>query len=113
MTWSETPEDASVRGCNWPEIARIKVAPDWSSCVCRLVIRVSDGGYCEHLLVVNANGQTTGRAVLLLADGTWNAYNDWGGSNHYEGIIDANSNRFSAELSVCRPFAKGNGLATT
>ena len=107
MSSSETPDDASINGCNWPEVTRIKVEPDWPSCVCRLVINTSDGGYCEHLVVIRAGKDAEKRAVLLLADGTWNAYNDWGGSNHYEGTVDSESNRFAAQLSVCRPFAKG------
>ena len=28
-----------------------------------------------------------GRLLLIAATGTWLAYNDWGGSNHYEGIV--------------------------
>nr|WP_216822448.1 N,N-dimethylformamidase beta subunit family domain-containing protein [Pseudophaeobacter sp. EL27] len=72
-----------------------------------MVLTAGDGASAEHLVLIRADHNQTRRAVLLVADGTWNAYNDWGGSNHYEGIIDGVSNRFSPELSVQRPFARG------
>ncbi|WP_205859852.1 N,N-dimethylformamidase beta subunit family domain-containing protein [Cochlodiniinecator piscidefendens] len=105
--WVETPENASVVGCGWPEVLQVPVNPDWPSCVCRLVMTASDGASTEHLVLIRADRNQTRRAVLLVADGTWNAYNDWGGSNHYEGVIESNSNRFSPELSVQRPYACG------
>ncbi|MCC2111150.1 MAG: hypothetical protein KDJ16_03860 [Hyphomicrobiales bacterium] len=105
--WAETAADASVVGCGWPEIARIPVRHDWPSCVCRLILKAGDGALAEHLVAIRAGRERAPRAVLLLADGTWNAYNDWGGSNHYEGIIEADSARFSPEISVQRPFARG------
>ena len=33
--------------------------------------------------------------------------NDWGGSNHYEGITGPGANQFSPILSLSRPFAPG------
>ena len=38
---------------------------------------------------------------------TWIAYNDRGGSNHYEGITGPNADRCSPLLSVERPFSRG------
>ena len=45
--------------------------------------------------------------LLLLTTNTYNAYNDWGGSNHYQGFTGPDRNLFSPRLSIDRPFAKG------
>jgi hypothetical protein len=48
-----------------------------------------------------------GRLLLIAATATWTAYNDWGGSNHYQGYCGPNRDRFSPVLSIERPLAKG------
>ncbi|MEZ5775980.1 MAG: DUF6605 domain-containing protein [Hyphomicrobiaceae bacterium] len=35
------------------------------------------------------------------------AYNDWGGSNHYEGITGPGRNLYSPRVSMLRPFSRG------
>ena len=40
--------------------------------------------------------------TLILATGTWCAYNDWGGSNHYQGLCGPTGGDFAAEVSVAR-----------
>ena len=47
------------------------------------------------------------RALLVAATGTWCAYNDWGGSNHYSGISGPNADRYSPVLSLERPLPRG------
>jgi hypothetical protein len=105
--WQETPEDASAAGCGWPQAAAVPVAEDWPSGICRLVLKDSQGSEAEHVVVIRPRAPDPARLLLITADGTWNAYNDWGGSNHYEGIIDQGSPRFSPRLSLERPFARG------
>lgn len=105
--WAETPQDASVAGCGWPEVALVPVAADWPSGICRLVLKGGQGTGAEHIVVIRPSRPDPSRLLLITADGTWNAYNDWGGSNHYEGIIEADSPRFSPRLSLERPFARG------
>lgn len=107
--WADTPEAASASGCGWPEVAGFRIGEDWPSGVYRLVLRAGDAGAAvEHLFVVRPAPSTRpGRLLLIVADATWTAYNDWGGSNHYEGIVDPDSNRFSARLSIHRPLARG------
>lgn len=106
--WADTPGDASVKGCGWPVIAEIALGADWPSGAYTLDARAEDGSRAEHLFILR--GARTGRAgriALVTADRTWAAYNDWGGSNHYEGIADPAANRFAPVVSAQRPFARG------
>ena len=91
--WSDTDQAASVTGCDWPAIAEIKIGADWPSGAYRVSVRPcasTDGVECAtHLIIVRpAQRPDSGRLLLITADATWNAYNDWGGSNHYEGVIE-------------------------
>eukprot|EP01036_Dinobryon_divergens_P013927 gene13927-18783_t len=83
MSFEATPEDCSVTGCGWPERYRMTLPADWISGV--YVVRLTVAGHqSEHIFVLRA---TKPQGVLMiLATGTWCAYNDWGGSNHYQGI---------------------------
>ena len=110
--WATTREDASVNGCNWPVIKDIPVSADWPSGAYRIVLRTKSEAAglisAQHLIVIRPQHRpNSNRLLLVTADSTWNAYNDWGGSNHYEGIVNPNSNRFSTRLSNQRPFARG------
>ena len=111
-TWKDTNEAASVKGCDWPAIAEIRIGTDWPSGAYRVTVRPCatdvNGGCASHLIIVRPSRHSRRERLLLItADSTWNAYNDWGGSNHYEGVIDTESNRFSPRLSNQRPFARG------
>jgi hypothetical protein len=106
-----TPKDCSVSGCGWPVAISFEV-PAWKS-----------GGYILHIRAYDASGQnidhhfpfavratspSSPEAVLLLnCTGTWMAYNDWGGSNHYEGIEGASADQFAPVVSTLRPFSRG------
>lgn len=107
-----TPEDCSVAGCGWPVMLEIPVDPDWPSGVylLSLTAEVPGGGALsyDHLFIIRPGGGARDERLLLVAaTGTWTAYNDWGGSNHYEGITGPGGDRFSPVLSLDRPFAKG------
>ena len=110
--WTETDTTASVTGCDWPVIAELKIGADWPSGAYRVTIRpcASDdkAEVATHLIIVRPSPQPGAERLLLItADSTWNAYNDWGGSNHYEGVIEPEGNRFSPRISNQRPFARG------
>ncbi len=109
--WEETPADASVNGCRWPVLAGFTIGPGWHSGVYLVTVRPSgqpdDRRLAQHLFVVRPREPDPGRLLLITADSTWHAYNDWGGSNHYEGIVDPLGDRFSPKLSRLRPFARG------
>jgi hypothetical protein len=109
-----TPADASVNGCGWPVALEVPVLPAWRS-----------GGYIAHIraagpgearvehhfpFTVRAPGPSAPDACLLInCTATWVAYNDWGGSNFYEGVLGPNGDQASPVLSTLRPFSRGFG----
>ncbi len=108
----ETPPDCSVIGCGWPVAMEIPIGADWPSggYVMHLSARADDGTELDyyHIFIVRpVPGNKAGRVLLAVATGTWTAYNDWGGSNHYEGITGPDKNLYSPVLSLNRPFARG------
>lgn len=107
-----TPSDCSINGCNWPVGLEIPLDPDWPSggYNIKLSATAPDGTVLsyEHLFLLRpGQGAKKGRLLLVAATGTWTAYNDWGGSNHYEGISGTDGEQFSPKLSHLRPFARG------
>lgn len=107
-----TPEDCSVGGCNWPVSHELEIPADWKSG--GYVIRTSasdpDGTEIEHyhLFIVRSASPGENANILFIAStSTWIAYNDWGGSNHYEGITGPNRDQYSPVVSTQRPFSRG------
>ncbi len=111
-----TPLDCSIEGCDWPVSLEFPIDDSWASggYVIELTARGADGARLQydHVFLVcppqlHGKGSRAGRVLLVAATGTWSAYNDWGGSNHYEGIAGENGDRFSPVLSLDRPYARG------
>jgi hypothetical protein len=98
-----TPAECSVRGCGWPVRLRL-VLPDWPSGL--YVIRLTVPGHQSEHMVVLKPARKQG-ILMLLTTGTWCAYNDWGGSNHYQGLTGPHGVEFAAHVSLHRPWAKG------
>ena len=44
---------------------------------------------------------------MLLATGTWCAYNDWGGSNHYQGLTGPMEGDFAPNVSPVAALGQG------
>ena len=62
----------------------------------------------HHFFIVRPTPATRrSKILMLLPTGTWTAYNDWGGANHYEGIDGPDGNNFSPSLSLQRPWSRG------
>lgn len=107
------PDDCSVKGCGWPVALDFEIGAHWRSGV--YIVRtqaLADGRIADthdHLLIVRPDhtAGAPGRLLLIAATATWTAYNDWGGSNHYQGYTGPKGDLFSAELSLHRPLAKG------
>lgn len=103
-------EDVSVTGCRWPVALEVPVAESWRSggYIVRLTARFADGSTMEghHVFIVRA-GRATAPILQVAATSTWIAYNDWGGSNHYEGITGPSRNLYSPYLSTQRPWTRG------
>ena len=108
----ETPGDCSVRGCGWPVAFEVRIGVDWESggYLARFRAAAPDGAeLChDHIFIVRpVAGTGAERLLLVAATSTWIAYNDWGGSNHYEGIEGPGRDEFSPELSIHRPWSRG------
>ena len=99
-----TPEDCSVSGCGWPCALTVAVG-DWRSGGHLLTLRTEVGARYDHVVVIRA--ARPARLLLVAATSSWTAYNDFGGSNSYEGVTGPDRDRFSPVLSTLRPQARG------
>jgi hypothetical protein len=107
----ETPVDCSVNGCGWPVAYEFTLPDDWRSGVyiVHSYARRGDAVFDHrHMFILHLAGPgRDARLVLVCATGTWFAYNEWGGSNHFEGIAGPNNDEFSTRLSIHRPWSRG------
>lgn len=108
----ETPLDCSVNGCRWPVAKQIAVPQAWRSggYILRICAYGADGSSVEHHFpfAIRAPQPSAPDAILLLnCSSTWVAYNDWGGSNFYEGILGENFDQATPVASTLRPFSRG------
>ena len=103
--FAATPADCSVNGCGWPERLGLTLPHDWQSGVYRILFSVP-GHQSLHLFVLRP-AKPVARIAMVLATGTWCAYNDWGGSNHYQGLTGPDGRSFAPEVSIHRPWARG------
>lgn len=107
-----TPVDAYARGCDWPVAFHWQVPEDAKSGGYIVYARIKGGpaGDIEqqHFFVVRPSAaQKKAPIALLAATSTWAAYNDWGGSNAYEGVDGPQGDQFSPALSLERPWSRG------
>ena len=106
-----TPEDCSVNGCDWPVAHEFTLPDDWRSggYIVLTSARCGDERFDHRHLFILRPGEPGRKApmVLVCATGTWIAYNEWGGSNHYEGITGPKKDEFSTRLSIHRPWSRG------
>ncbi len=105
VDFAATPADASIRGCGWPEVFSIMIPMDWQIGVYTVTMTVP-GHQSRGMFVLRA-ARPVARIAMVLATGTWCAYNDWGGSNHYQGLYGPSGGDFAPQVSVLRPWAKG------
>ena len=86
-----TPDDCAVNGCDWPVSHSFPIPDDWAPGGYLITLRGwrDDDMVEEHHLIIvrRAAHRPPSPYVLVCATGTWVAYNCWGGSNHYEGVI--------------------------
>ena len=102
----QTPGQCSVTGCGWPLAVEIATDTHWKSG--GYIIRLSAAGLeYHHVFLIRAAPGKEAPILLVAATGTWVAYNDWGGSNHYEGITGPQRDQFSPRVSILRPFSRG------
>lgn len=103
--FAATPADCSVRGCGWPVAFETTIPQDWPTGVYVFTLAI-DGHESRGMFVLKPVAPTA-KLALILATGTWCAYNDWGGSNHYQGLTGASGRDFAGEVSSLRPWATG------
>jgi len=93
-----TPDDAAGRGCGWSATFDVAVGDDWRSGLYLVTMAGPDGSVSHASFVVRSPRQRRSGAVLVVATSTWNAYNEWGGPNLYQG---------AHEVSFERPWVAG------
>jgi hypothetical protein len=105
-TYQDVPRDAASRGCGWDVTFEVDSDPDWSSGYYEVTVKGHDpesGLITESVcfFAVRPTRHAADRAhrmLLVLATNTYNAYNDWGGKNLYNGGV---------RCSFERPWAPG------
>lgn len=105
-----TPADCSENGCRWPCSTELAVGTDWPSGAYVITIATEGdaGDHYDHVIIIRPDAATSRGGVLLVAaTSSWIAYNDWGGSNAYDGITGPAEDQFSPVLSLHRPQARG------
>lgn len=107
------PADAYMNGCQWRETCRWRIPGDMRSGAYLIEILNQDGNpdvpLGHHLIFVRSSAPVDkGRTLALVASTTtWQAYNDFGGANHYRGIHPNYTKGASPLLSPHRPWARG------
>jgi len=95
------PADASANGCDWPAAVTVDVADVWVSGYYEILLSGErDGRVVQDraFVVVGPSPDTDRSTVLVLGTNTWHAYNDFGGSNLYNG---------GTQVALQRPMAAG------
>ncbi len=99
------PADADSHGCRWPVTVEVPIGADWASGFYLVTLRAQEAGPGRDMahtgFVVRTGDQPearSGRALLVLATNTWNAYNTWGGASLYTG---------GTQVAFARPWSRG------
>lgn len=98
-------------GCDWPVVGTWTIPADQDSGFYLLLSRgvATDGTIREQehgIFIRAAHPGKTARILLMGATCTWQAYNDWGGGNHYMSDKAGDFN-FAPEITTKRPFSRG------
>ncbi len=104
LAFATTPADCSVMGCGWPERFSLTLPDHWPSGLYTVTLTIQ-GHQSQHMFILRA-AQPKAKILLILATGTWAAYNDWGGSNHYQGLCGPEGGNFAPQVSLSRPWAR-------
>jgi hypothetical protein len=105
------PNDFMASGCGWPEVARWKIPAALPSGFYLLTARATLAGktirYDHGFFVVSHRPGESAPILLIGATGTWTAYNDWGGANHYYADRHPDGLSFAPKLTLHRPYSRG------
>jgi hypothetical protein len=75
--FASTPADCSVKGCGWPVAFETAIPADWVSGVYTVTLTI-DGHSSQGMFVLKP-ARPVAKLAMVLATGTWCAYNDWVG----------------------------------
>jgi hypothetical protein len=106
------PGEAYRVGCGWPVAHKWRLPADLRSGFYRVAstcMRKDGSRFVQHhFFVVRPTAQTRqAKVLLLLPTGTWTAYNDWGGANHYTGNAGPTGDQPAPVVSLERPWTRG------
>lgn len=110
----DTPADASTNGCGWPAALVLDVDVGWRSGFYEVVLEIDVGAKVRRdraFFVVRPSKPIA--IVLALATNTWHAYNDFGGTNLYNGGIQVAMKRPMALGYLYKPPGKGRRVTGT
>lgn len=110
--FTKTSETAYMDGCDWPVLHSWTLPADLRPGFYRVVttcLRKDGNRFVQHHFIVvrPARQARKARILMMVCTGTWTAYNDWGGANHYFGTWGPNRNEGSPLLSLRRPWSRG------
>ncbi|KAF4456686.1 hypothetical protein F53441_1242 [Fusarium austroafricanum] len=117
-TIQDTPEEPYRVGCSWQESVSLDIS-SYSPGFYLVIARTIAPGLrhpveAEGFFIVKspqrgaADAKSQADFVLIHTTSTIMAYNDWGGANHYRGVVDdAYNETLSPVVSRDRPLARG------
>jgi hypothetical protein len=111
-TSQHTPQDAAIKGCGWKPSFSIETG-GWRPGVYVVHLEARDAAgksaEGEHFFVVQPRqAGSWARTCLVLSTSTFQAYNDWGGANHYRSIREGiSTDILEPRLSTQRPWGRG------
>jgi hypothetical protein len=109
----ETPKDASAKGCNWPVALTLDTQPSWRSGYYEVVMEIDVGEKVRRDYAFFVVRPSNAKIVLALATNTWQAYNDFGGTNLYNGGTHVAMQRPMAAGYLQKPPGKGRRVTGT
>jgi hypothetical protein len=109
----QTPKTASSNGCEWPVALTVDVDPSWRSGYYEVVMEIDVGDKIRRDYAFFVVRPQSARIVLALATNTWNAYNDFGGTNLYNGGTHVSMQRPMSAGYLHKPMGKGRRVTGT
>ncbi|MGD0854138.1 MAG: N,N-dimethylformamidase beta subunit family domain-containing protein, partial [Acidimicrobiales bacterium] len=109
----ETPSSASSNGCQWPVALTVGVDSSWRSGYFEVVMEIEVGDKLRRDYAFFVVRPRDARIVLALSTNTWHAYNDFGGTNLYNGGTHVSMKRPMAAGYLHKPLGKGRRVTGT
>jgi hypothetical protein len=110
----ERPKTASSTGCEWPAALAVEIDSTWRSGYYEVImeIDVDDKVRRDYAFFVVRPGPQE-RIVVALSTNTWHAYNDFGGTNLYNGGTQVALQRPMSPGYLHKPLGKGRRVTGT